>query len=117
MVLEITECVEEHTGKLCRVSRNPLDLKPCLLGSIRLKASLPLNYISLNILGIYCVDPGLCMFNNFYRPRFMYMWPNARISVMGGEQAANVLATVQKEQRRREGKEVFYPQDQSYCSS
>ena len=35
------------------------------------------------------------------------MWPNARISVMGGEQAANVLATVQKEQRRREGKEVF----------
>ncbi len=34
------------------------------------------------------------------------MWPNARISVMGGQQAANVLATVQKEQRRREGKEV-----------
>ena len=33
---------------------------------------------------------------------------------MGGEQAANVLATVQKEQRRREGKEVLYPQDQSY---
>ncbi len=34
------------------------------------------------------------------------MWPNARISVMGGEQAAGVLATVMKEQRRREGKEV-----------
>ncbi|KAF1591160.1 UNVERIFIED_CONTAM: putative methylcrotonoyl-CoA carboxylase beta chain, mitochondrial, partial [Eudyptes robustus] len=32
------------------------------------------------------------------------MWPNARISVMGGEQAANVLATVQKDQRAREGK-------------
>ncbi|HWJ81739.1 MAG TPA: carboxyl transferase domain-containing protein, partial [Nocardioides sp.] len=29
-----------------------------------------------------------------YSPRFMWMWPNARISVMGGEQAANVLATV-----------------------
>ena len=29
-----------------------------------------------------------------YRPRFMWMWPNARISVMGGYQAANVLATV-----------------------
>ena len=32
------------------------------------------------------------------------MWPNSRISVMGGEQAANVLATVQKEQAEREGK-------------
>lgn len=29
-----------------------------------------------------------------YSPRFLYMWPNARISVMGGEQAANVLAQV-----------------------
>ncbi|MDF5752326.1 carboxyl transferase domain-containing protein [Spongiactinospora sp. TRM90649] len=29
-----------------------------------------------------------------YAPRFLWMWPNARISVMGGEQAANVLATV-----------------------
>lgn len=33
------------------------------------------------------------------------MWPNSRISVMGGEQAANVLATVQKEQAEREGKQ------------
>jgi 3-methylcrotonyl-CoA carboxylase beta subunit len=29
-----------------------------------------------------------------YSPRFLWMWPNARISVMGGEQAANVLSTV-----------------------
>ena len=38
------------------------------------------------------------------------MWPNARISVMGGEQAATVLATVAKDQRIREGKTVnmFY---------
>ena len=35
------------------------------------------------------------------------MWPNARISVMGGEQAAGVLATITQEQRRREGKEVI----------
>ncbi len=35
-----------------------------------------------------------------YDPRFLFMWPNARISVMGGEQAANVLATV-----RRDGSE------------
>jgi 3-methylcrotonyl-CoA carboxylase beta subunit len=34
------------------------------------------------------------------------MWPNARISVMGGEQAATVLATITKGQKEREGKEV-----------
>lgn len=34
------------------------------------------------------------------------MWPNARISVMGGEQAATVLATVARDQRAREGKQV-----------
>jgi 3-methylcrotonyl-CoA carboxylase beta subunit len=32
-----------------------------------------------------------------YSPRFMFAWPNARISVMGGEQAASVLATVRRE--------------------
>src|SRR5437588_11977510 len=32
-----------------------------------------------------------------YGPRFLFMWPNARISVMGGEQAASVLATVRRE--------------------
>lgn len=35
------------------------------------------------------------------------MWPNSRISVMGGEQAATVLATIAKDQRAREGKEVM----------
>jgi len=39
-----------------------------------------------------------------YQPRFLWMWPNARISVMGGEQAANVLATVKKDQLESEGK-------------
>ena len=33
-----------------------------------------------------------------YSPRFLYQWPNARISVMGGEQAASVLATVKRDQ-------------------
>jgi 3-methylcrotonyl-CoA carboxylase beta subunit len=37
---------------------------------------------------------GMC--GRAYSPRFMYMWPNARISVMGGEQAAGVLATVKR---------------------
>ena len=47
---------------------------------------------------------GMC--GRAYSPRFLYMWPNSRISVMGGEQAANVLATVQKNQRAREGKQL-----------
>lgn len=38
-----------------------------------------------------------------YSPRFLWMWPNARISVMGGEQAASVLATVRREQTETSG--------------
>ncbi|GGK49770.1 carboxyl transferase domain-containing protein [Nocardia camponoti] len=38
-----------------------------------------------------------------YSPRFLWMWPNARISVMGGEQAASVLATVRGEQLEKSG--------------
>jgi 3-methylcrotonyl-CoA carboxylase beta subunit/propionyl-CoA carboxylase len=38
-----------------------------------------------------------------YDPRFLWMWPNARVSVMGGEQAAGVLATVKRDQLAREG--------------
>ena len=38
---------------------------------------------------------GMC--GRAYSPRFLWMWPNARISVMGGEQAANVLATVKRD--------------------
>jgi acetyl-CoA carboxylase carboxyltransferase component len=39
-----------------------------------------------------------------YEPRLLWMWPNARISVMGGEQAASVLTTVKREQLAREGR-------------
>lgn len=45
---------------------------------------------------------GMC--GRAYSPRFLWMWPNARISVMGGEQAANVLLTVKQDQMAREGK-------------
>jgi len=38
---------------------------------------------------------GMC--GRAYEPRFLWMWPNARISVMGGEQAATVLATVRRD--------------------
>ena len=41
-----------------------------------------------------------------YDPRFLFMWPNARISVMGGEQAANVLLTVKEAQLKARGKEL-----------
>ncbi|NEA27178.1 carboxyl transferase domain-containing protein [Actinomadura bangladeshensis] len=40
-----------------------------------------------------------------YSPRFLWMWPNARISVMGGEQAASVLATVRRDQMEARGEE------------
>jgi 3-methylcrotonyl-CoA carboxylase beta subunit len=42
---------------------------------------------------------GMC--GRAYGPRFLWMWPNARISVMGGEQAAQVLLTVKQEQLAR----------------
>ncbi len=45
---------------------------------------------------------GMC--GRAYEPRFLWMWPNARISVMGGEQAATVLWTVKKDQLAREQK-------------
>lgn len=45
---------------------------------------------------------GMC--GRVYSPRFLYTWPNARISVMGGEQAANVLIQINKDQYKREGK-------------
>jgi acetyl-CoA carboxylase carboxyltransferase component len=47
---------------------------------------------------------GMC--GRAYDPRFLWMWPNARISVMGGEQAANVLATVKLDQLIRDGKSL-----------
>ena len=43
---------------------------------------------------------GMC--GRAYQPRQLWMWPNARISVMGGEQAANVLLTVKKDQLKKE---------------
>ena len=44
---------------------------------------------------------GMC--GRGYSPRFLWMWPNARISVMGGEQAASVLATVRRDGVEKQG--------------
>ncbi|HNS01395.1 MAG TPA: carboxyl transferase domain-containing protein [Anaerolineae bacterium] len=48
---------------------------------------------------------GMC--GRAYGPRFLWMWPNSRISVMGGEQAANVLATVKQDQLARRGQPLM----------
>ncbi len=45
---------------------------------------------------------GMC--GRAYSPRFLWMWPNARISVMGGDQAAGVLAQVKRDGLERQGK-------------
>lgn len=55
---------------------------------------------------------GMC--GRAYDPRFMFMWPNARISVMGGEQAAGVLAQVKREQKERVDETWTAEQEQSF---
>jgi 3-methylcrotonyl-CoA carboxylase beta subunit/propionyl-CoA carboxylase len=52
---------------------------------------------------------GMC--GRAYEPRLLWMWPNARISVMGGEQAASVLSTVKRDQVTREGKALSGPEE------
>lgn len=54
---------------------------------------------------------GMC--GRAYGGRFLFMWPNSRISVMGGEQAANVLVTVAKDQRKRQKKEELSVEDEN----
>ena len=48
---------------------------------------------------------GMC--GRAYQPRQMWMWPNARISVMGGEQAADVLATIKQDQFKSKGRAMM----------
>jgi acetyl-CoA carboxylase carboxyltransferase component len=54
---------------------------------------------------------GMC--GRAYDPRLLWMWPNARISVMGGEQAAGVLTTVKRDQLARAGKALSAEEEQS----
>jgi len=53
---------------------------------------------------------GMC--GRAYEPRLLWMWPNARISVMGAQQAAAVLTTVKRDQLTREGK-PFSPDEEA----
>ena len=53
---------------------------------------------------------GMC--GRAYDPRFLFMWPNARISVMGGEQAAGVMAQVTRDKKERNG-ETWSEEDEN----
>src|SRR5206468_12240143 len=55
---------------------------------------------------------GMC--GRAYGPRQLWMWPNARISVMGGEQAANVLLQVKMDQLRAQGKTMSAAEQQEF---
>ena len=55
---------------------------------------------------------GMC--GRAYDPRFMFMWPNARISVMGGEQAAGVLSTIKREQMEKNQRPWTDEQDDEF---
>ncbi|MCI4644264.1 MAG: methylcrotonoyl-CoA carboxylase [Hyphomonadaceae bacterium] len=55
---------------------------------------------------------GMC--GRAYSPRFLFMWPNARISVMGGEQAASVLATVKREGMERRGEDWSAREEENF---
>jgi 3-methylcrotonyl-CoA carboxylase beta subunit len=55
---------------------------------------------------------GMC--GRAYDPRFLFMWPNARISVMGGEQAAGVLAQVKRDQKERAGEQWSTQQESEF---
>jgi 3-methylcrotonyl-CoA carboxylase beta subunit len=49
-----------------------------------------------------------------YSPRFLFQWPNSRISVMGGEQAASVLATVKRDQLKASGQEWAAAEEEAF---
>ncbi|GEP39362.1 acetyl-CoA carboxylase subunit beta [Nocardioides psychrotolerans] len=55
---------------------------------------------------------GMC--GRAYDPRFLWMWPNARISVMGGEQAASVLATVRRDGMEGKGEEWSVEDEEAF---
>ena len=49
-----------------------------------------------------------------YSPRFLFTWPNSRISVMGGEQAASVLATVRRDQFEARGEDWPVAEEEAF---
>jgi len=58
---------------------------------------------------------GMC--GRAYEPRFLFMWPSSYISVMGGEQAANVLTTIKIEQLKGQGQTLSEEQKEAIIKS
>jgi len=71
--------------------------------------------ITLIIGGSYGAG-NYAMCGRAYSPRFLFQWPNARISVMGGEQAASVLATVKRSQIEARGGRWPQEEEQAFKS-
>ena len=57
---------------------------------------------------------GMC--GRAYAPRQLWMWPNARISVMGGQQAASVLLQVRLDNLQREGRDMSREQREAFAA-
>jgi 3-methylcrotonyl-CoA carboxylase beta subunit len=55
---------------------------------------------------------GMC--GRAYQPRYLFMWPNSRISVMGGEQAASVLAQVKRTALEAQGKQLSEAEEKAF---
>ena len=58
---------------------------------------------------------GMC--GRAYSPRFMFAWPNARISVMGGEQAASVMALLNREKAAKQGHPWSEAEEEAFKNS
>lgn len=73
----------------------------------------PVPRITMVIGGSYGAgNYGMC--GRAYDPRFLWMWPNAKISVMGAEQAASVLATVKKDQLARKNETMTESEEAAF---
>jgi acetyl-CoA carboxylase carboxyltransferase component len=59
-------------------------------------------------------NSGMC--GRAYSPRQLWMWPNSRISVMGGSQAANVLLTVRRDALQARGKDMTADEQQAFTA-
>jgi len=55
---------------------------------------------------------GMC--GRAYEPRFLWSWPNSRISVMGGEQAANVLAQITRDKKEKHGEQWSSDEEEAF---
>ncbi len=111
-----------HFIQLCNQSRTPLvylqNITGFMVGTkyerqgIVKDGSKMINAVSTSTVPQFTVIVGgsygagnYAMCGRAYDPRFLWTWPNSRVAIMGGEQAAGVLAIVQEDRARRRGQE------------